>query len=89
MPTLERGVGNAELPLSFLEGFVRERQVVFANPSYLTSKRFYDLCPQHDLRTTGNLSPHVVLSPQRHDRLEIRSLLRSRQEASHDVRISG
>ena len=43
------------LLLSFLEGFVRERQVVFASSPYLTSRRFYDLCLQHDVRTAGDL----------------------------------
>jgi hypothetical protein len=46
---------DAELLLSFLEGFVRERQVVFASSPYLTSRRFYDLCLQHDVRTAADL----------------------------------
>ena len=46
---------DAELLVSFLEGFVRERQVVFASSPYLTSRRFYDLCLQHDVRTAGDL----------------------------------
>jgi hypothetical protein len=46
---------DVELLLSFLEGFVRERQVVFASSPYLTSRRFYDLCLQHDVRTAGDL----------------------------------
>ena len=46
---------DAELLLSFLEGFVRERQVVFASSPYLTSRRFYDLCLKHDVRTAGDL----------------------------------
>ena len=47
---------DAELLVSFLEGFVRERQVVFAGSPYLTSRRFYDLCLQHDVRTAGDLT---------------------------------
>jgi len=46
---------DAELLVSFLEGFVRERQVVFASSPYLTSRRFYDLCLRHDVRTAGDL----------------------------------
>src|SRR5215472_3225218 len=46
---------DVELLLSFLEGFVRERQVVFASSPYLTSRRFYDLCLQHDVRTAADL----------------------------------
>ena len=46
---------DAELLVSFLEGFVRERQVVLASSPYLTSRRFYDLCLQHDVRTARDL----------------------------------
>lgn len=46
---------DAELLLSFLEGLVRDRQMVFASSPYVTSKRFYELCLKHEVRTVGDL----------------------------------
>jgi hypothetical protein len=51
---------DAELLLSFLEGLVRNRQLVFASSPYLTSKRFYDLCLEHGVRTAGALGEREV-----------------------------
>jgi len=52
---MEGWQGDAELLLSFLEGLVRDRQLVLASSPYLTSKLFYDLCLQHGVRTAGEL----------------------------------
>jgi len=46
---------EAELLLSMIEALVLDRQVVFASSPYATSKRFYNLCLLHEVRTVADL----------------------------------
>ena len=54
---------------------VRGRQAVFASSPYVTSKRFYDLCLKHEVRTVGDLK--TVLA----DDYVAKLLAKNREEA--------
>ena len=46
---------EADLLLSLLNSFIPEREAVFASSEFFTGKRFYDLCLEHEVRTSEEL----------------------------------
>ena len=47
--------GESETLLSLLSCVVPEKEAVFASSEFLTGKRFYDLCLEHEVRTREEL----------------------------------
>ena len=53
--------------LSLLNCFIPERAAVFASTEFFTGKRFYDLCLEHEVRTSEELEKK--LGPEYKDKL--------------------
>jgi hypothetical protein len=71
---------EADMLISLLDCFVPEREAVFASSEFFTGKRFYDLCLEHEVRTSEELEKK--LGPEYKNRL----LTKNKEQAMYFAR---